>query len=276
MKFGCFSLDFRRFPIEVAFNVTAKYGFDGLELWGGRPHAYPYDMDLSETKKIVNLKKKYNLEIPMYTPNAIGMPVRLTSLDSREQADALAYFKKAIEAANMMEIPRMLIVADHPGYTVPRKQSFSRFVENVKELGSFAKQNGIILVIEPLTPMESPLITTADECAQAIEEIGMENIEAMLDVVPPTVANEPFSNYFDRFGSKLQYIHICNTDGKTDAHTRLEDGIIPVHDMIQLFKDYSFEGYVTTELYSENYRDPELFVANTARVLKQIRQAVGI
>ena len=44
MKFGCFSLDFRRFPLEHAFAAAQKYGFDGLEIWGGRPHAYPQDV----------------------------------------------------------------------------------------------------------------------------------------------------------------------------------------------------------------------------------------
>lgn len=115
MKFGCFSLDFRRFSLETAFRMAARYGFDGIEIWGGRPHAYPYDMDAEETRKIRELKKAYGLEVPVYTPNALGMPYNLCSLDERERRDAMDYFKTAIRACRQMEVPRMLMVADHPG-----------------------------------------------------------------------------------------------------------------------------------------------------------------
>ena len=55
---------------------------------------------------------------------------------------------------------------------------------------------GVSLVIEPLTPMESPVITTADDCVDAIKRIGRDNVEAMMDVAPPTVANESVFGLF--------------------------------------------------------------------------------
>ena len=32
MKFGCFSLDYRRFPLERAFRDAQRLGFDGVEI----------------------------------------------------------------------------------------------------------------------------------------------------------------------------------------------------------------------------------------------------
>lgn len=276
MKFGCFSLDFRRFSLETAFRAAARYDFEGIEIWGGRPHAYPFDMDAEKVKEILSLKKKYNMEVPMYTPNALGMPYNLCSLDAREQKDALKYFKIAIDACEALECPRMLMVADHPGYEVAEKDSFQRFVENMKELGRYAIDKDIKLVIESLTPMESPVITTSDDCQRVIEEIGLSNIEAMMDVVPPAVAYEPISAYFKKLGNKMNYIHLCNNDKCTDAHWRLDKGQLPVEDMVRVFKEYSYEGYVTVELYSEGYSDPEVLLANSSRILRCIREKLGI
>lgn len=276
MKFGCFSLDFRRFSLERAFASAQRYGFDGLELWGGRPHAYPFDIDAKFIARLVQLKKGYGVDIPMYTPNAIGMPVGLCSLDARERADAVAYFKTAVDACADMEIPRMLMVADHPGYETPRRKSWQRFTENMQEIGEHAASKCVKLVIEPLTPMESPIITTADDCVDAIADIGLENIEAMMDIVPPNIAYEPMSAYFEKLQGRMNYIHLCNNDGKTDAHTRLEQGEIPIEDVLRLFKEYEFQGYVTLELYTENYKDPELMMANSARVLEKIRRVLNI
>ncbi len=276
MKFGCFSLDFRRFSLETAFKAAARYGFDGIEIWGGRPHAYPYDMDSGEIQKVMDLKKIYGLEVPVYTPNALGMPYNLCSSDMRERKDALSYFKTAIQACEQMQVPRMLMVADHPGYETPRRESWQRFIENMKELGEYALQHSVKLMIEALTPMESPVITTSDDCLEAIREIGLPNIEAMLDVVPPHIAYEPYSAYFEKLGSRMNYIHICNNDGRTDAHLRLDTGELPVADMLKVFQEYGFEGYVTVELYSECYKDPELLLANASRVLGQIRKDLNL
>lgn len=276
MKFGCFSLDFRRFSLETAFRMAAKYGFDGIEIWGGRPHAFPYDMTPGEVQKVLKLKKAYGLEVPMYTPNALGMPYNLCSLDQREQRDAMDYFKTAICACESMEVPRMLVVADHPGYEVPRRKSYQRFVENMKELGGYAQEHNVKLVIEALTPMESPIITTSDDCLEAIQDIGLSNIEAMMDVVPPNIAYEPYSAYFEKLGERMNYIHICNNDGRTDAHLRLDTGELPITDMVRIFKEHGFEGYVTVELYSECYKDPELLLANSSRLLRQIRQDLNL
>lgn len=276
MKFGCFSLDFRRFSLETACKAASRYGFDGIEIWGGRPHAYPYDMDIGEIKRIIEWKKKYKLDIPMYTPNALGMPYNLCSLDERERKDAMAYFKTAINACEAIESPRMLLVADHPGYEVPRKKAYGRFVENMKELGEYAENHSVQLVIEALTPMESPVITTADDLCEAIADIGLPNIEAMLDVVPPAIAYEPLSAYFIKLGRRMNYIHLCNNDRKTDAHLRLDTGELPVEDMIRVFKEQGFEEYVTVELYSECYSDPEVLLANSARILNRIRQDLNI
>ncbi len=276
MKFGCFSLDYKRFPLEKVFRDAQRYGFDGVEIWGGRPHAYPFDMNSERIHTILNYKKQYSLEIPMYTPNALGGPYNLCSLDAQEQNDAQEYFSKATEVCAAMQCPRMLLVADHPGYAVARRESRKRFVENLQRLGSYASGLGVTLVIEALTPMESPVITTADDCAEAIEAIGLANVEAMLDVVPPNIAYEPMTSYFEKLPGKVHYVHLCNNDGRTDAHLRFETGELPVIDMLTVLKNNNFNGYVTAELYSEVFKDPEVMLANTARVLSQINPKMNL
>lgn len=276
MKFACFSLDMRRFPLERAFQMASRHGFQGLEIWGGRPHAFPRDMDAAAIKGILQLKNTYGLEIPMYTPDALNSPYNLCALGQRQRQDTLDYFKKAVEACGQMEVPRMLITADHPGYETDAGEAYRCFVENLRELGGEAERRGVILVLESLTPMESPVITTADHLVKAIRDIGLDNIEVMLDVVPPHIAYEPYSSYFTKLAGRMHYIHLCNNDDRTDAHLRLDGGSLPIADMLRLFRQYDFDGYVTMELYSEGFSDPDLLLANSARILSGICRELGI
>ena len=269
MKFAFITLDFRRFSLKTCFQMAQRYGFDGIELWGGRPHAYPMDLTPQCVGEIRAYKRDYGIQVPMYTPNVLGTHINLCAMERQTQRDSVEFFQRAIQVAENLEIPHVLLVADHPGYYVSLADARARFAENVQNLGEFARPRGIKLTIEPLTPMESPVVTTADDCLQIIQLVGLPNIHGMLDVVPPTVVHEPLSNYFDKLGDRMSYIHLANTDGKGDGHFALDRGILSIPDLIRVFQKRNYNGYVTMEFYSEGFYDPEVNLANAVRILQQ-------
>ena len=269
MKYGIMSLDFKRFDLETCFRWAHEYGFDGLEIFGCRAHLYPWDLNDETAQRIRGYSKTFNIEIPMYTPNAINLPFCLCSKLETERNDGVAYYQKAIDAAQAIGAPAVLVVADHPGYTITYKQAWQYLIESMRKICAHAEKKQIKVVIEPLTPMESPIVTCAEHCVELIKTVESDALYAMLDVVPPVVVQEPFYNYFKLLGNRLYYVHLCNTDGVTDAHLRLENGILPIPDVLTLLTNNNYNGYVTVELYSENYRDPELLLANTARILNR-------
>lgn len=276
MVFGCMSLDFKRFPLEHCFQLASAYGFDGLEIFCARKHLHLPSFTAGDAAVIRGYQKRYGIEVPMLTPNTLGQDLNICSADAAEREEAVALLKRGVDAAEMIQAPRVLVTADHPGYFRDDREVWSVLVESMKELTDYGEKKGVQIVIEPVTPMESPVVTTARDCLRLFEDVGSPALDAMLDVVPPVVTQEPFSQYFRLLGKRLSYIHICNTDGVTDAHLRLEQGILPVTDAVNTFVHHGYQGYVTAELYTENFRDPELLLSNTARVLGQIRRELGI
>lgn len=276
MKFAFITLDFRRYPLDFCFECASYYGFDGVEIWCGRPHAHPDDMDQEAIGKILSLKDKYQLEIPMLVPAELNVSRSLASLNELERKQAVESMKRHVDLANSLACPRVLTVADHPGYNQDRDLVWAAFVQSLEELLDHASGTGVKISVEPLTAMESPVVCTVDDCARLQRDIDHPQLHFLMDMVPPILAFEPYSDYFSKLGDRMDYIHICNTDGVSDAHLRLEDGIVPLEDMLTVFQRWGYDGYLSTELYSENYRDPELFLANSARVLKGICQRLGI
>jgi protein FrlC len=266
MKFGVMSIDFKRFPLEYCFRMASTYLFDGVEIFGVRSHFHPDDLTPE--------KVKFGLEVPMYTPNVLNQGLCICSSDAHETDLAVKFYQKGIDVAHAIECEKILVVADHPGYQADREETWAQLVDSMKAITSYGAGKGVQVIIEPLTPMESPVVTTVDDCVKLIADVGLSNLYSMLDVVPPVIAQEPFSKYFELLGEKLVYIHICNTDGKTDAHMGFDAGILPIADVFQVFQNWNYAGYVTTEFYSENYRDPELLLANTTRFLDEIRKEI--
>lgn len=270
MKFGLISLDFRRFPLEKCFATAKKLGFQAVELWGGRPHAYPFDMGRDEVDAIMQLKQKYGLEIPMYTPNAMGLPFNLCSASAQERSEGMAYHKLAVDVAASLEIPRMLVVADHPGFEVNLSEVRKIFTDEMGELALYAGKKNVTLSVEPLTPMESPVITSSDDCLNLLRDIDSPNLHFVLDIVPPTIIAEPLSNYFTKLGDRVDHVHISNNDKRTDAHLELDNGCLNIADVLRTIELYGYDRHVIVELYSVSLNNPELVVANAARVLSEI------
>lgn len=276
MKFGIMSLDFKRLTIEETFRLAKVYGFDGVEIFGSRCHLHPDDYTVDVARNIIGLQKKYDLQIPMYTPLALNLPICICSPFENERKDGVEYYKKAVKIAADIGCERLLVVADHPGYFTHGNIIWDNLVESMKEICEAAHGTNVQVTIEPLTPMESPVVSTVDHCVQLLQDVSDEHLYAMMDIVPPTIVKEPISKYFSMLGDRLNYVHICNNDGITDAHLRLENGVIPVPDVLNVLNKHGYEGYVTTELYSELYYDPELMLSNTARCLKNYLNELDI
>lgn len=276
MKFGCMSLDFKRFPLEHCFRLAGAYGMDGLEIFCARKHLHLPSFTAKDAQTIRGYEKRYGVEVPMLTPNTLGQDLNICSDDPAEREEALTLLKRGVDAAEMIEAPRLLITADHPGFFRDDREVWSVLVESVKELTAYAEGKGVRIVMEPVTPMESPVVTTARDCLRLFQDVDSLALYAMLDVVPPVVVHEPFSQYFELLGERMDYIHICDTDGVTDAHIRLGRGVLPAADAINTFLHHGYQGYVTAELYTEGFRDPELMLSNTARALGQIRAELGL
>jgi Sugar phosphate isomerases/epimerases len=229
-------------------------------------------MGKEQINAIRQLKQKYDIEIPMYTPNVLGLPLNLCSQMPEERADGLKYHKLAIDVASSLEIPKMLVVADHPGFNADYDEIRKIYTDEIAELVQYAEKKNVIIAVEPMTPVESPIVTGTEHCVNLLKQIHSPNLHFVLDVVPPTVVAEPLSNYFTKLGDRASHVHICNSDARSDAHLELDNsnGCLNIADVMQVIESYGYDKYVIVELYTVSLYDPERVIAGAARVLSEL------
>ena len=155
----------------------------------------------------------------------------------------------------------------HPGYAARREKVLAEAVQRLKRLSDLAQRLGVKLMLETLSPSESSLITTADEAQDLLERVASDAMTVMLDLVPPIIANEPLASYLDRFAGRLDYVHVCNSDGASEFHAELGRGVLPLQDVFAVLQQHSFDGWYSIELLSPYFRDPELYLANSKRLM---------
>lgn len=278
MKFAFLSYQFSRYPLEYCFQMAKEYGFQGVEVWGARPHAYAYDMDNQRIRQILDWKKEYGVEVSMFTPEILAYPYNLVSADSKEREETVAYLERSLEVARGIGTDKMQITIKHPGYGRSRKEIWNVMEDSLNRLCRKAEKEGVDIILESLSPSEGNVITCADDIVQIQERVQSKALCSMIDVVPPFIANEPYSEYFDKLGATMKYVHICNSDGKTEFHMQLNDsaGQIPMIDFFRILKRNKYDGWCSTELLAPYFRDPELYLSESMRAIKDICMKAGI
>lgn len=267
MKFAFLTYLAQRYPLEKSFEFAKMLGFDGIEVWGGRPHAYAYDVDAQYADEIRAWSKSYGIEISMYTPELLAYPYNLTSKSRKERYETVEYLKHSVETAAKIGTDKMQFTCGHPG-VFERETDWAHLVEGVMEIAKTAEKEGILLVTETLTPMESPIMVYADDISRLLRDVGSRYVKGMIDVCAPAVAHEPFCNYFDVLGNDLVYVHLADGDSATDVHLQLGEGNLPLTGFFKLLHQKNYRGYVSLELLMPYFKDPYSYLTESMQKIK--------
>jgi protein FrlC len=258
MKIGLFTMSYMRYSLERAFRDAARLGYDGIEVWGGRPHAYPFDLKAGGITEIKEFSSRYGLPIIGYTPEMNMYPYNMMMGSEAMRRDSLDYVKLSMDVAVDMGAGFTLISAGHAGYEATRREYWPLLIMNLRELAVHAEEVGIDLVLEPLTHYESNVVVTCNDLVAALDEVGSPRLVGMCDVVPPFCVREPIMTYFEKLGGRLRHMHIVDSDGRSDTHMVPGDGAIPLRQLFREIEAAGYEGYCTIELVSAYMNEPSL------------------
>lgn len=270
MKIALLSLLFRRYHLEKVFEVASEQGYDGVEIWGGRPQAYPYDMDEAHCEDVLRMKEQYHLEVPMYTPEVLGYPFNIATTDAKERRETIDYLTKALDVTKAIGAPRIQLATGHAGHGTNRRQNKQNVMYVLKTLADHAEKLDVNIVLEAVTLMESNVVIFLDDLVEMIEDIGSPRIKGMLDTVTPTVHHETFADYFEKLGDNMDYIHFVDSDGRDQHHFPVGEGNIPMEALVNIIRKYKYDGWLSSELVSPFARDPELFAAQEIRNIRKL------
>ncbi len=260
MKLSFLSALYMRYPLEKAFEAAARQGYDGVEVWGGRPHAYGPDVDERRAEEIRGYAEKYNLEIPMFCAELLSYPYNIASTDAKERKETTEYLKQSLDAAARIGAPGMLITVGHAGYGTNRKDNFRNIVGVMKELAEHAQKREVDIVVEPLTVQESNTIVFLDDVLELFDAVGSDRVKSMLDTVMPMTNWETYTEYFEKLGvgRKLAYIHLEDSSGVDQYHKPIGTGILDFDEIFALIRKYGYDGWISLELISSYIREPEM------------------
>ncbi len=268
MKIGMFTSGYQRNRLEDAFQDAKRFGYDYIELWGGRPHAYAPDLKNGDMKELRRLIEKYAMPVVGYTPEHNGYPYNFMIGSEAQRRDAVEYLKLSMDMAKEMGAEWTLMSPASAGYYATFEEIWDRLVKTVRELSDHAEKIGHKIVLEALTPFESNVCKSANDLAEVFRRVDSPALFGMCDIVPPFVQHESIMAYFDKLGDRMHHLHIIDSDGTSDTHVMPGEGTIPLPELMAEIKEIGYQGTATIELVTAYINEPRLYARRAINNLR--------
>ena len=263
------------YPLPEALAIITEAGYQGVELWGGLPHAYPEDfhddgvLDRAVVDRCRRLLAASGLEPVSFVPEPCLYPINFLIEEAppfdgaRLRERSLVYFERAIDVVAALGIPRMLVTTPFWGWARDGERfrfgagkALPRAVDAFGRLSRRAEQRGVTLLLEPLTFLETTSVETLDDLLAVLDGVGSRALVAMLDtghinVTARRLGRDPIGylqEHIDRLGPRLQHLHIDDNLGDLDAHLVPGEGSFDFVAAYAALKRSGFAGWLSAEL----------------------------
>ncbi len=276
MKLGMFTSGYQRSPLEHCFIDAKRFGYDYIELWGGRPHAYAPDLKAGDINIIKKLIDKYEMPVLGFTPEHNGYPYNFMIGSESQRQDAVNYLKLCLDMAKEMGADYMLVSPSHAGYEATYDEIWDRMVKTLRELAEHAEKDKVKLVVETLTPYESNAFKSANDLVELFKRIDNPYIVGMCDTVAPYVQHESIMAYFSKLGEKMYHMHIIDGELGTDSHIMPGDGAIPLPELMTELKAIGYDGTATIELVLGYINEPRMYAQRAVNRVRAMMQDAGL
>lgn len=270
-KFAQSSAVYFNFTLEYAIKNLSSLGYDGIEIWGGRPHAYRDDL-LEDFAMLKALIQDSGLEVCNFIPAQFRYPTLLCSENEWVRQDSVGYIASALRNAFLLGSPSISLCPGMVPWDLDLELGRRKLVQSLKDICRINESFGLKLLIEPAHRFESNLIRTIPECVEILTEIDNPSLGILLDTGHCHVNGEDLFQALMLAREYPLHIHIDDNSGDADAHLNLGEGTIDFIRFREALDAIQHQGYLSVELGTKYIMDPE---APCRTSLSKLRELFG-
>ena len=216
MKFAQSSFVYWNYSLQYAIRSLGRLGYDGIAVWGGRPHMYRQDLH-AELPEIRDLLAEYRMEVCHFVPAQFRYPSILASANEKVRRDSVHYIMDGADNAMLLGAPSLHVCAGMSVLDQPVEKGWECLRRSIVEILEYMRGTELRLYIEPAHRFESNLIRTLDEGLQMIGEIGDSRLGILLDTGHLHVNAEDLAQGVKRLGPYLCHVDLDDNDSTADA-----------------------------------------------------------
>ena len=258
---NCATLRGFNLPIEEEIDITAKAGYQGIELWQDRIEHY-----LERGNNLADLRKQ--IDNHGLLVEGIVTFFQWAVDDNNKRAEGIEEMKRSMDWARQLGSPS--VAATAAGITDTRYNDFRVIGDRYRTILEIGDEFGVVPILEIWGPVQT-LYSLSDAVATAAWS-GHPKAGLLLDVYHMFRGGSPFEGLALLNGKAIVMFHVNDypaeppREQQHDRHrVHCGDGIAPLPKIFQILRDIGYEGSLSLELFNQEYwatGDP-LLVAKT-------------
>ena len=221
---------FFRSPLREAFRQTREAGYDAVEVM------VTSDPATQDARSVRDLAAEFELDV-----GALHAPFLL--LTRRVWGtDPVNKIYRAVQEADEAEIPLVVV---HPPYRWQTR--YRRWLE--ERLPDFSAGSGVTVAMENMFPLKiRGERGVTFHAGQELEDLDRFD-DLVLDTSHLAVSRFDIVEAYRRYRDKVRHFHISNNAGKGwDSHLPVDEGILPLDDLLSEIARDRYTGGVALEL----------------------------
>ena len=245
------------YSIQDAVSILAALGFDGVDIWGGRPHVYRDDYTEAELLDLRKSIQQKNMVIPSFMPAFFRYPHSLSSPNDKVRGESIDYMFRCADNANMLGAEVLLVVPGRSLYGQGVEDAFQRLLDSVNQVCDYCKQYNLKLGVESANQAVTDLVVSYKDALKIITEIDHPSLGVVLDSGHLYLNREDLAEAMENLGELILQLHVNDNDGEHQQNLIPGDGTFDFHEFINTLDEYSYNGFLSVELGWEYTIDPE-------------------
>lgn len=246
------SYAYYRYSPDYFLNAAASLGFDKVELWAVAPQIDLICLMEADCKVWAKRLAERSLSVTAVTPEQLSYPINIASDSKILRRRSIGYYQNGIEFAAAVQSPYLILTAGSGYYDEPVSFAWERSLDSLGQLALFAKERGVKLLLETLTPASSNLINSPEQVRQMIDLLPQNTVFGMLDIGQMAVMGQTVAQYGQALGDKLRYVHLHDTGDA--CHMALGDGKLDLNAILTRLERWGYEGLFGLECNDARYR----------------------
>lgn len=240
-----------------------EYGFEGVEVWGREILDKAEEIRSSLSTSKVKFSTVY------------GSPGDLLGADRKTREAAIKALKERLKVCAELGGVGVITVPTFGGPKIPdlypwrpdvREVEKEILIEECKNLGEYADDLGVYVILEPLNRYETHFIRGLQQAVEICESVGREHVKIMADFFHMNIEEADIPSSLKEAANYIVHVHLADSNRLLPGH-----GHTDFKSAFNVLKKNGYKNFMALECGVPG--DPEVELPKCAKHLRQLIKA---
>jgi sugar phosphate isomerase/epimerase len=240
--------------LSEKLDFMEEHGFSGIEPWGG-----------GLANRVDEYQKALANRSIEVSAVCAGFEGYLIAVDPQERKKAMKSMKEILEAAGALGSTGLIIVpAFNNQESLPHKESREILIDQLQELGEYAKQLNTYMLLEPLNMRETYFLRQLADAAAIARDTESDGVGVMGDFWHMTWEETSDMGAIISAADYLQHMHIASRQNRRMPGEDENDNYI---DGFKALKYIDYQKYISFECWSD--KDHRIVIPKAVKLIRE-------